>query len=206
MFFCLGFVDNGLRDIYSQSQPSLSQQAGFFHPRRPSNTSPSSRFPQSNTDETKISVSPRFLQSNTDETKFSAISMFPQSNTDETKFSADYSPPRKSLKREEDLIKTDKLSYEDLKREALGGQTEKVGFKSTKVPFMETGCGTTLYKESAFSSKEERNPALTAKIDEDFSSCRAPLEVLKDVMVDTDWCENVDENMKKKHGVTFENF
>ena len=64
--------------------------------------------------------------------------MFPQSNTDETKFSADYSPPRKSLKREEDLIKTDKLSYEDLKREALGGQTEKVGFKSTKVPFMET--------------------------------------------------------------------
>ena len=215
----VGLFDNGSRDIYSKSQPSLSQQAGFFN-SRPSNISPSPRFPQSNTDETKYSdyAPPRkSLKCEEDLFKTEKLSYgnikrealggqlekgefpsqrFPQSNTDETKYS-DYAPPLKSLKCEEDLIKTEKLSYDDIKREALGDQLEKGGFTSTKVPFMETGCGSTLYKESAFSSREERNPALTAKIDEDFSSCRAPLEVLKDVMVDTDWCENVDESMRK---------
>ena len=65
---------------------------------------------------------------------------------------------------------------------------------------METGCGSTLFRNvSAFSgpSKEERNPALTAKIDEDFSSCRAPLEVLKDVMTDPDWSDTVEDGLKR---------
>ena len=55
------------------------------------------------------------------------------------------------------------LSYDEIKREALGDKTDKK-FSPTKMPYMETGCGSTLYKNvTAFSaSKEERNPALTA--------------------------------------------
>ena len=65
-------------------------------------------------------------------------------------------------------------------------------FSPVKVPYMETGCGSTLYKPlGAFSA--DKNPTLTAKIDEDFSSCRAPLEVLKDCLTDKDWLENVTE-------------
>jgi len=66
-------------------------------------------------------------------------------------------------------------------------------FSPVKEPFLETGCGSTLYRNvSAFSeSKESFNPALSAKIDEDNSSCRYPLDVLKDCLSDTDWLENV---------------
>ena len=97
------------------------------------------------------------------------------------------------------LVKSEVLSYDDIKREALGNPSDRKPFSPTKMPYMETGCGSTLYKNvTAFSAtKEERNPALTAKIDEDFSSCRTPLEVLKDVMTDNDWSENVEEHQKK---------
>jgi len=111
-------------------------------------------------------------------------------------------PPTKSSKLQSGgLIKSEALSYEDLKQEALGEPIEKKSFSPTKLPYMETGCGSTLYREvNAFSGtlKEERNPALTAKIDEDFSSCRAPLEVLKDVMTDNDWLESVEDDAKKE--------
>jgi len=59
---------------------------------------------------------------------------------------------------------------------------------------METGCGSTLYRKlGAFSDtkKESFNPALSAKIDEDMSSCRYPLDVLKDCQEDRSWLENV---------------
>merc|ERR1719402_334258 len=103
-------------------------------------------------------------------------------------------PPLKSMKTEDSktgLVKSDVLTYDDIKREALGSPDKKP-FSPTKMPYMETGCGSTLFRNvAAFSgpTKEERNPALTAKIDEDFSSCRAPLEVLKDVMTDPDWSD-----------------
>jgi len=72
-------------------------------------------------------------------------------------------------------------------------------FSPIKVPYMNTGCGSTLYKQmGAFSDTKEKNPTLTAKIDEDMSSCRAPLEVLKDCMNDVDWLENVTEAQKKE--------
>ena len=49
-----------------------------------------------------------------------------------------------------------------------------------------TGCGGTTYKAlGAFTdTKEEaqRNPALSARIDDDFSSCRTPLQVVKNKM------------------------
>jgi len=109
-------------------------------------------------------------------------------------------PPAKTIKTEDKrgIVKSEVLSYDDIKREALGSP-ERKPFSPTKMPYMETGCGSTLFRNvTAFSaSKEERNPALTAKIDEDFSSCRAPLEVLKDVMTDIDWSTNVEETLKK---------
>ena len=69
-------------------------------------------------------------------------------------------------------------------------------FSAVKEPFMETGCGSTLYRKmGAFSDtkniKESFNPALSAKIDEDMSSCRYPLDVLKDCKGDRSWLENV---------------
>ena len=66
-------------------------------------------------------------------------------------------------------------------------------FSPVQEPYMETGCGSTLYRNlGAFSSpKESHNPALSAKIDEDNSSCRYPLDVLKDCKIDSDWLENV---------------
>jgi len=97
------------------------------------------------------------------------------------------------------LVKSEVLTYDDIKREALGSPDKKP-FSPTKMPYMETGCGSTLFRNvAAFSgpTKEERNPALTAKIDEDFSSCRAPLEVLKDVMTDPDWSDTVEESLKR---------
>eukprot|EP00092_Neocalanus_flemingeri_P033641 GFUD01036572.1.p1 GENE.GFUD01036572.1~~GFUD01036572.1.p1 ORF type:complete len:1125 (+),score=251.74 GFUD01036572.1:63-3437(+) len=115
-------------------------------------------------------------------------------------------PPTKSIKTEtfsspssRGVVKSEVLSYDDIKREALGTSSDLKPFSPTKMPYMETGCGSTLYKNvTAFSAtKEERNPALTAKIDEDFSSCRTPLEVMKDVMTDNDWCENVTEEQKQ---------
>merc|ERR1719430_2230030 len=84
-------------------------------------------------------------------------------------------PPLKSMKTEDSkigLVKSEVLTYDDIKREALGSP-EKKPFSPTKMPYMETGCGSTLFRNvAAFSgpTKEERNPALTAKIDEDFSS------------------------------------
>jgi len=110
-----------------------------------------------------------------------------------------YHPPYKSVKTEGDAVKSEVITYDDIKREALGSPESKP-FSPTKLPYMETGCGSTLFRNvTAFSgpTKDERNPALTAKIDEDFSSCRAPLEVLKDVMTDPDWSDTVEENLKK---------
>jgi len=74
-------------------------------------------------------------------------------------------------------------------------------FSPMKVPYMETGCGSTLFKPmGAFSSdvKEEKNLTQSAKIDEDMSSCRAPLEVLQDCLTDIDWLENVTEEQKQE--------
>ena len=103
-------------------------------------------------------------------------------------------PPTKSIKTEVysspssgGLVKPEALSYDAIKQEALGKSPDPKPFSPMQLPYMETGCGSTLYKNvTAFSggAKEERNPALTAKIDEDLSSCRAPLEVLKDAMTD----------------------
>jgi len=62
----------------------------------------------------------------------------------------------------------------------------------------ETGCGSTMYQPlSAFSGKEDKN-LLSNKIDEDFSSCRTPLEVLSDVMTDKDQLENIPEDVRKR--------
>ena len=58
----------------------------------------------------------------------------------------------------------------------------------------ETGCGSTLYKPlAAFSapSSGRANPALSSKIDEDFSSRRTPQQVLKDCLAEADWLENI---------------
>ena len=71
----------------------------------------------------------------------------------------------------------------------LGGvKAEKMEPASTASfqPMLEeqpTGCGGTTYKAlGAFTdTKEEaqRNPALSARIDDDFSSCRTPLQVAR---------------------------
>jgi len=69
---------------------------------------------------------------------------------------------------------------------------------------METGCGSTLYKPlGAFSGSqtaEETKANLTlnnSKIDEDFSSCRTPLEVLKDCLQEPGWLENISASQRK---------
>jgi len=57
-----------------------------------------------------------------------------------------------------------------------------------------TGCGSSTFKPlAAFSEDVSRNPALSAKIDEDFSSCRTPLQVLQDVLTDKESCEAISE-------------
>ena len=67
---------------------------------------------------------------------------------------------------------------------------------------METGCGSTLYKplgafsDGRSSEQPKINPALNSKIDEDFSSCRTPLEVLKDCLADPSWLDNITESQK----------
>merc|ERR1719341_490747 len=61
-----------------------------------------------------------------------------------------------------------------------------------------TGCGGTTYKAlGAFSDTKDvqRNPALSARIDDDFSSCRTPLQVLQDVLTDKECCEALTETM-----------
>ena len=51
------------------------------------------------------------------------------------------------------LVKSEVLSYDDIKREALGISIDRKPFSPTKMPFMETGCGSTLYKNvTAFSA------------------------------------------------------
>jgi len=59
-----------------------------------------------------------------------------------------------------------------------------------------TGCGGTTYKAlGAFTDTKDvqRNPALSARIDDDFSSCRTPLQVLQDVLTDKECCEALTE-------------
>ena len=76
-----------------------------------------------------------------------------------------YCPPYKSVKTEGDAMKSG------------------VPFSPTKLPYMKTGCGSTLLRDvEAFSgpTKDERKPALTAKIEKDSTSCRAPHKVMKD--------------------------
>ena len=54
-----------------------------------------------------------------------------------------------------------------------------VGFQP-KMEEQPTGCGGTTYKAvGAFTDTKDvqRNPALSARIDDDFSSCRTPLQV-----------------------------
>merc|ERR1719402_675376 len=61
-----------------------------------------------------------------------------------------------------------------------------------------TGCGGTTYKTlGAFTDTKDvqRNPALSARIDDDFSSCRTPLQVLQDVLTDKECCEALSEPM-----------
>merc|ERR1719341_2070871 len=61
-----------------------------------------------------------------------------------------------------------------------------------------TGCGGTTSKAlGAFSDTKDvqRNPALSARIDDDFSSCRTPLQVLQDVLTDKECCEAMTETM-----------
>ena len=73
-----------------------------------------------------------------------------------------------------------------------------VPFSPTKLPYMKTGCGSTLLRDvEAFSgpTKDERKPALTAKIEKDSTSCRAPHKVMKGVMVDPNWSEIVEEKL-----------
>ena len=75
-----------------------------------------------------------------------------------------------------------------------GSSLPSAGFSPLQVAQQETGCGTTLYKPlTAFSQPPSSsvNPALTSKIDEDFSSCRNPQQVLKDCLAEPGWLENV---------------
>ena len=73
-----------------------------------------------------------------------------------------------------------------------------VPFSPTKLPYMKTGCGSTLLRDvEAFSGPTNTKDASSAKIEKDSSSCRAPLEVMKDVMVDPDWSDRVKEKLMK---------
>jgi len=70
-----------------------------------------------------------------------------------------------------------------------------VGFQPI-VEEQPTGCGGTTFKAlGAFTDTKDvqRNPALSARIDDDFSSCRTPLQVLQDVLTDKECCEALTE-------------
>jgi len=174
------------------SQPSLSQLSGF-HQAKTASALPSGDGQPSLSQLSGFHQAKRRSHDNTGMMKPSGISPLPPNKSIKTEV---LSSPSGGVKVKAEVP----LSYEEIKREALGKSADQKPFTPMQMPYMETGCGSTLYKNiSAFSSgppKEERNPALTAKIDEDFSSCRAPLEVLKDVMTDTDWSENVTEAQK----------
>jgi len=74
--------------------------------------------------------------------------------------------------------------------------TREEGREGFRRPMEEvpTGCGSSTYKPlAAFSEDVARNPALSARIDDDFSSCRTPLQVLQDVLTDKESCEAISE-------------
>merc|ERR1719341_1083152 len=61
-----------------------------------------------------------------------------------------------------------------------------------------TGCGGTTYKALGASTNTkdvQRNLALSARIDDNFSSCRTPLQVYQDVLTDKECCEAMTETM-----------
>ena len=80
-----------------------------------------------------------------------------------------------------------------------GSSLPSAAFSPLTVAYQETGCGTTFYKPLAVFSEPppttegKANPALTSKIDEDFSSCRTPQQVLKDCLSEPEWLENLTE-------------
>ena len=85
-------------------------------------------------------------------------------------------------------VKLEKKVLEIQPSKLAGVKAEKMEPTSTASfqPMLEeqpTGCGGTTYKAlGAFTdTKEEaqRNPALSARIDDDFSSCRTPLQVTR---------------------------
>ena len=91
-----------------------------------------------------------------------------------------YCPPYKSVKTEGDAMKSG------------------VPFSPTKLPYMKTGCGSTLLRDvEAFSGPTNTKDASSAKIEKDSTSCRAPHKVMKDVMVDPDWSDRVKEKLMK---------
>ena len=114
-----------------------------------------------------------------------------------------YQPPAKVAKMESPVIKVESsiIKEGNLKQEI---QTENLDIKPEPfTPLMtqeNTGCGSVISKKmSMFSDvKEEKNFTQSAKIDDDFSSCRAPLEVLKDVLADYDYMENISEEQKQE--------
>jgi len=64
----------------------------------------------------------------------------------------------------------------------------------------DTGCGSTIVKPlGAFTDIKsqddvQRNPCLSARIDDDFTTCRTPLQVLQDILTDRESFENISED------------
>ena len=86
-----------------------------------------------------------------------------------------------------------------------GSSLPSAAFSPLQVAYQETGCGTTFYKPlgvfstpppSTEESRGKANPALSSKIDEDFSSCRTPQQVLKDCLAEPEWLENLSEHQR----------
>ena len=165
---------------------------------------------------------PRDLTSNHDRARFppSSSSGFQSSNTPPSRpgqgsshlsvksqarkrpFTESNPPPRKKVIQSGENYCP---PYKSVK--TLGDAMSEVPFSPAKLPYMKTGCGSTLLRDvEAFSgpSKNERNLALSAKIDKDSSSCRAPFEVMKGVMVDRDWSDRVEEKIIKDLSVKAE--
>ena len=158
----------------ARSQAPLSQLAFREWPQQPRRPTPSTMLPMSRTPGPCVSTVP---------------APAPGLVTPTSKFGL-HPPPAKvpKLQKEADnIVKEGNFNPSSIKEE------KSDPFSPVKEPYMETGCGSTLYRNlGAFSeSKDSVNPTLTAKIDEDNSSCRAPLDVLTDCLSDSDWLENV---------------
>jgi len=97
-----------------------------------------------------------------------------------------YCPPKKSTKYDEFSSPSRVHIKEELE--------EKKPFEPM-TSAQDTGCGTTVYKPLNMFSNTGLNIAV--KVDEDFSSMRSPLEVLKDLNNDPTWIDTITEDQKR---------